>query len=511
MGPRAAAGLRATAQFERPTPPSPPDAPPGAREERPGGDVDTPASQAAGPRVPPLNAGALAAAADAARSEAEEMQKDAGGKAAAAASERLSFRAGDANRRADFGSPECPRRISIIRRLDRRPMKFTDLVDQVLVLYCDFAGGMGLAGRLSPMALVALLDRVYAAIAGRLESLRLRKVELVSDALLLVSGLGAGAAAPIDPVAIGDAASRSPGRAGAALRAPVGPDGSEEPIQMRACVHAGSCIAARQVFGNTWLFYDLWGNVVFDVQKQCDSMCPPNRAMVTREAAPLLSPYFLLEGGGEGEPGVPTLILERSMRHPARENAGPPPSRSDPAAAGGLASSPASRPTSPGAEGGTESRGESLLHAARLVGQRRGTVGPAVPLVGAGARHASRDVGRRTSAILLPEPPPPRTTFTPVPPPPPPPPPHPRAPPPPPPCPAPAGLGPRPRARAEEGGLRIRSSVAPHGAGPGPRHVHGPRSVRMTGTVAPGGGGGAHAPAAPASAPGPFRRASMLS
>ena len=81
----------------------------------------------------------------------------------------------------------CPQ--AVIARLARGERTIADRIDPVTVLFADIVGFTKIAARLSPVRLVADLDRLVSAFDGLAAELGVEKIKTVGDAYLAVAGV----------------------------------------------------------------------------------------------------------------------------------------------------------------------------------------------------------------------------------------------------------------------------------------------------------------------------------
>jgi class 3 adenylate cyclase len=143
----------------------------------------------------------------------------------------------------------------VAARLRDRPMSLADRLPAVSVLFADLVGFTPLAGRLTPDALVAVLDELF----GRFDELaakhRLEKIKTIGDAYMAVAGATSG----------GDPSDDHAARAVAMGLDMLGVveryrDEISLPLQLRVGVHTGPVVAG--VIGRVRFSYDLWGDTV---------------------------------------------------------------------------------------------------------------------------------------------------------------------------------------------------------------------------------------------------------
>jgi class 3 adenylate cyclase len=193
----------------------------------------------------------------------------------------------------------------IARRLRRGESSIAESFPEVTVLFADLVGFTSLADRLSPEAIVRVLDDLFSAFDDEAQRLGLEKIKTIGDAYMVVGGL---------PTPRDDHADAVAEMALAMLaiteryRVPSG-----ERLEMRVGVHSGAVIAG--VIGKNKFIYDLWGDTV-NTASRMESHGVVGEAQITEAARARLGPRFATEPRGEvdikGKGVMQTHLLRRA-------------------------------------------------------------------------------------------------------------------------------------------------------------------------------------------------------
>ena len=141
---------------------------------------------------------------------------------------------------------------AVIARLGRGERTIADRIEPVTVLFADIVGFTRIAARLSPVRLVADLDRLVSAFDELAVELGVEKIKTVGDAYLAVAGVPE--TRPDHADAAAELALRMT-EAAAALAPDLGAD-----YQLRVGLHSGPVLAG--VIGRRKFSYDVWGDTV---------------------------------------------------------------------------------------------------------------------------------------------------------------------------------------------------------------------------------------------------------
>ncbi len=190
----------------------------------------------------------------------------------------------------------------IVDRLNAGEQRIADRHDDVAVVFSDFVGFTGIAGRLAVADLVDELGGLFSSFDAAADRFGVEKIKTIGDAYLAVAGLA--------PLAGGD--QREPAAAAAdmaiAMLDAVAAAGA--PWQVRIGIDVGPVVAG--VIGTRTFAYDVWGDTV-NVASRLESASEPGRIHVSDAVAAALAPLFALEPRGEitlkGKDSAPTWFL----------------------------------------------------------------------------------------------------------------------------------------------------------------------------------------------------------
>jgi class 3 adenylate cyclase len=176
---------------------------------------------------------------------------------------------------------------TIAGRLKGGEKTIADIFPEATVLFADIAGFTQISARMTPHALVTVLNRIFSAFDRLCESYGVEKIKTIGDAIMVAAGLPSPrpdhvaimAAFSLDLMAIaGTIATRE-----------------EKHIRMRIGIHAGPVIAG--VIGTNRFSYDLWGDTV-NIASRMESQGVPGRIQVTEAVYQRLADDFVFEPRG---------------------------------------------------------------------------------------------------------------------------------------------------------------------------------------------------------------------
>ena len=179
---------------------------------------------------------------------------------------------------------------AIVERLREKPGVVADAFDEVTVLFADLVGFTPLAQRMSPDALVVLLDGIFASFDDLVTSRGLEKIKTIGDAYMVAGGVPAAradhAAAMADlSLALRDALAAHAARVG-------------EPLAIRIGMHTGPVVAG--VIGKSKFAYDLWGDAV-NTAARMESHGEPGKIHITEATVAALGDAWVVEERGSIE------------------------------------------------------------------------------------------------------------------------------------------------------------------------------------------------------------------
>jgi adenylate cyclase len=158
---------------------------------------------------------------------------------------------------------------------------------EVSVLFADIVGFTPLGERLSPTALVDLLNEVFVEIDDLVVEVGLEKIKTIGDAYMVVGGL------PLFRADHLEALLRLALRMSEATARVPTPDGT--PLRLRIGVDTGPVVAG--VIGRRKFSYDVWGDTV-NTASRMESHGEPGRIHVTDRVARAAAHLFGFEARG---------------------------------------------------------------------------------------------------------------------------------------------------------------------------------------------------------------------
>lgn len=179
---------------------------------------------------------------------------------------------------------------SVAERLKENPEVIADSHRPVTILFADIVGFTDMAGRLTPEALVTLLNKVFSRFDTLVDEMGLEKIKTIGDAYMVVAGL---------PTSRDDHA-HAIARLALAMVAATKDVSREtgEALQIRIGIHSGAVVAG--VIGQKKFAYDIWGDTV-NVAARMESHGEPGRIQISADTASYLGKAFDLEARGEIE------------------------------------------------------------------------------------------------------------------------------------------------------------------------------------------------------------------
>ena len=176
---------------------------------------------------------------------------------------------------------------SIAARLKTSDGAIADHSDDVTVLFADIVGFTPLSTRMTPHALVQLLDRIFTEFDALAETHGLEKIKTIGDAYMAAAGL---------PERRDDHAQAAARMAHGMLEimARIAAETGES-LSLRIGLHSGPVVAG--VIGRKKFIYDLWGDTV-NTASRLESHGVPGAVHCSAETAALLQANFRLDARG---------------------------------------------------------------------------------------------------------------------------------------------------------------------------------------------------------------------
>lgn len=175
-------------------------------------------------------------------------------------------------------------------------MLIAEQFDDVTIMFADIVGFTPLSARISPQALVNLLNEIFSTFDELVEKHGLEKIKTIGDAYMVAGGLPMPRDDDAEPISHGDIASRTAQMALDMQTAITQFEADKgEPFQIRIGINTGPVVAG--VIGMKKFIYDLWGDTV-NVASRMESQGMPGRIQVTATTYERLQEQYLLEKRG---------------------------------------------------------------------------------------------------------------------------------------------------------------------------------------------------------------------
>jgi adenylate cyclase len=170
----------------------------------------------------------------------------------------------------------------IARRLKVAQGVIAERREEVSVLFADLAGFTPTVERLSPEAVVTLLDEIFSAFDGLVEERRLEKIKTLGDGYMVAGGI---------PVVRADHAEAIADLA-LAMRSTLAEIPAAAGLALRIGIDSGPVVAG--VIGRSKFGYDLWGDTV-NTASRMQSHAPVGAIQVTERTQRLLRERYRFE------------------------------------------------------------------------------------------------------------------------------------------------------------------------------------------------------------------------
>jgi class 3 adenylate cyclase len=191
---------------------------------------------------------------------------------------------------------------SIAERLKNSKAAIADHSDEVTVLFADIVGFTPLSARMTPQALVQILDRVFSEFDALAEAHGLEKIKTIGDAYMAAAGLPERRA---DHASAAARMAQGMLEAAARITAETG-----EALALRIGLHSGPVVAG--VIGTKKFSYDMWGDTV-NTASRMESHGVPGAVHCSAATAALLQHDFVLTARGavqvQGKGEMCTFLL----------------------------------------------------------------------------------------------------------------------------------------------------------------------------------------------------------
>jgi class 3 adenylate cyclase len=174
---------------------------------------------------------------------------------------------------------------------------------EVTVLFADIVGFTELSQKLSPEALVKMLNRIFSAFDDLAEEHELEKIKTIGDCYMVAAGI---------PNARADHAIAM-AKMALAMRDALERINRESDysLQVRIGVHTGAVVAG--VIGKRKFIYDMWGDTV-NTASRMESSGVPGEIQITRDLNELVKDAFVTEPRGtinvKGKGEMETFLLK---------------------------------------------------------------------------------------------------------------------------------------------------------------------------------------------------------
>jgi adenylate cyclase len=179
---------------------------------------------------------------------------------------------------------------AVVARLKQSREPIADGFEDVTVLFADIAGFTPMSSRMTPAAVVEMLNGMFSAFDRITERHGLEKIKTIGDAYMVAGGLP-----EIHPDPAGAVAEMALEMVEAAATWKT-PDG--EPVRLRIGICTGPVVAG--VIGVRKFIYDLWGDTV-NTASRMESHGRPGAIQVTESTQRLLESRYAFEPRGEVE------------------------------------------------------------------------------------------------------------------------------------------------------------------------------------------------------------------
>ncbi len=192
---------------------------------------------------------------------------------------------------------------AISARLKDDDKAIADRFAEVTVLFADIVGFTELSQRLTPDALVKMLNRIFSTFDDLAVELGLEKIKTIGDCYMVASGL---------PEPRADHA-HAAARMALAMRAALARINAEagHDLHVRIGIHSGAVVAG--VIGKRKFIYDLWGDAV-NTASRMESSGVPDEIQCTRDTYERIKDDFVLEPRGtikvKGKGEMETFLLK---------------------------------------------------------------------------------------------------------------------------------------------------------------------------------------------------------
>jgi class 3 adenylate cyclase len=190
----------------------------------------------------------------------------------------------------------------IVRQLEKDQSAIAEGFDEATVLFADIVGFTPISARISPRALVDLLNDIFSRFDALTDKHGLEKIKTIGDAYMVVGGV------PIPrsdhAIAVANMALEMRDLIDD-LRPATG-----DRLKLRIGINTGPVVAG--VIGTKKFAYDLWGDTV-NTAARMEAHADPGTIQITERTHELIRQRFLVEARGpisvKGKGEMPTYLL----------------------------------------------------------------------------------------------------------------------------------------------------------------------------------------------------------
>jgi adenylate cyclase len=191
---------------------------------------------------------------------------------------------------------------TIADRLKQERGVLAERFDEVTILFADIVDFTPLSARLTPLALVELLNQIFSTFDQLAEQFGLEKIKTIGDAYMVAGGV------PVPRLDHAQAVMEMAIAMRKAVKQFVQDNG--KPLQLRIGINTGTVVAG--VIGISKFSYDLWGDAV-NIASRMESQGLPGKIQVTEATYQRLQHQYIFERWGvlniKGKGTMTTYLL----------------------------------------------------------------------------------------------------------------------------------------------------------------------------------------------------------